>query len=504
MNLFYSAVTSEVSLGVINRLIDYYKPDNCYITYSKTNDYKKIVGCTVKEAYYHRAVKYTGNYEGYIYADSCPPLDENLLLSMSRHEPTILKMMERKYVRVEQHRPLPSYEERLQVYHRHLRYWNHLLDTSKIDVAVFVRTPHEVYDYVIYCLCKIKGIITATAREGPIRGFTYFFADIYQQYPHLRSKYTMLHNELSDTPIDDITLPSDMGKIYSYYCEETIDKSPFYVRHIKPTTPSTFKMVFEIIIKLLKGIKHKRFSRDLDESRKIMKEHPHRKRLYKAYDRLSVNPDFTKRYIYFPLQFQPELSTSPVGGVFVHQFLAIKMISYYLPPDVFIYVKEHPMQDSYCRKPLLYHDMTELPNVKLVRRGADTYELMKNSIAVASITGLAGFEGLFINKPFLMFGSTIVMYAPGVFVIRNNEDCQAALDFILKNGAKHTLKDVKIFMKVLGDYVRCCELNQHKNDFKRMGIRQYSTEENSERHFEGFRQVIDYYLSSTTVLSSTR
>ena len=40
-----------------------------------------------------------------------------------------------------------------------------------------------------------------------------------------------------------------------------------------------------------------------------------------------VNPDFEKKFIYFPLHYQPELSTSPLAEDFVNQELIVAMIS---------------------------------------------------------------------------------------------------------------------------------------------------------------------------------
>lgn len=494
MNMFFSVVSDEVKLGVANRLIEHYKPKECYITHSKTSDYKKIVGCTVAEAYSSIDIRYTGDYDGYIHEKDCQPIDKSLLDKMSQHESTIIKMLERKYVRIEPNRKTPSYEERVRVYHKHLRYWSHLLDVAQIKIAVFIRIPHEVYDYVIYCLCKIKGITVATAREGPIRGFTYFMSDAFDYYPGFQTIYERYSEELSDTPVDDISLPDGLNQLYEAYTDRQKDKTPYYVRSLKLKTLTAGRVFFKMLARLFWSIIRKHFARQLKQNKHDIKNYFSQRKLYKIYTRLSIIPDLTKRYIYFPLQFQPELSTSPVGGVFVNQMLAIKMLSFYLPDDVFIYVKEHPMQDSYCRKEQFYHDLSKLPNVKLVAESINSYKLIENCVAVSSITGLAGFEGLFIDKPFIMFGSAISMYAPGTFRVRNNEDCQKALDHILKHGAKHTIRDMKIFMKVCGDYVKCCEYGR-KNDFKSLGIPQYSVEENIQRHYEGYAKVLDEQLN---------
>ena len=43
-------------------------------------------------------------------------------------------------------------------------------------------------------------------------------------------------------------------------------------------------------------------------------------------------------------------------------------------------------------------------------------------------------------------------FSQGAFNVRTNEDCRNAIEYILKNGAKHTEKDVRIFMKAIERY----------------------------------------------------
>ena len=55
-------------------------------------------------------------------------------------------------------------------------------------------------------------------------------------------------------------------------------------------------------------------------------------------------PNFSKPYIYVPLHYQPEMTTSPLGGIFVNQELMLHMISKAIPEDTEIIIKEHPTQ----------------------------------------------------------------------------------------------------------------------------------------------------------------
>ena len=49
--------------------------------------------------------------------------------------------------------------------------------------------------------------------------------------------------------------------------------------------------------------------------------------LLKYYKKNEERPSLKKRYIYFTMHYQPELSTSPLGGVFVDQILACEILA---------------------------------------------------------------------------------------------------------------------------------------------------------------------------------
>ena len=81
------------------------------------------------------------------------PLDETLLAKLSYVQSTALHMMDRTD-------PDGSYGfgERVQAYQNHLRFALALLETLKPDLVVLACPPHLVYDYVLYEMCKLKGV----------------------------------------------------------------------------------------------------------------------------------------------------------------------------------------------------------------------------------------------------------------------------------------------------------------------------------------------------------
>ena len=125
--------------------------------------------------------------------------------------------------------------------------------------------------------------------------------------------------------------------------------------------------------------------------------------------------DLDVRYIYFPLQLQPEMTTSALGGIFMDQALALEQLSIILPEDVKIYVKENPKQQSSMRDHLFYHRLKRIKNLVMMPSYTSTHQLLDHALCVATITGTVGWEAICKGKPAITFGAAWYRSFPGVF-----------------------------------------------------------------------------------------
>ena len=124
--------------------------------------------------------------------------------------------------------------------------------------------------------------------------------------------------------------------------------------------------------------------------------------------------DFGKRFVYFAMQMQPEMTTSSLGGKYVDQALAIEHLAALLPEDVMIYVKDNPKQRAAMRGPMFFHRLARIPNVQIVPSFTSTHALTDNSLFVATITGTVGWEAVRKGKRALIFGNAWYRDFPGV------------------------------------------------------------------------------------------
>jgi hypothetical protein len=160
-------------------------------------------------------------------------------------------------------------------------------------------------------------------------------------------------------------------------------------------------------------------------------------------------PDLNSEFVYVPLQFQPERTTSPEAGQYVHQYLIINMLSKTLPSDICIYVKEHPNQFSLSftgergRSRQLYMDINKLRGARFLPLDSDSGSLIESSKFVATGTGTAGWEAINQRKPCICFGDPWYKNAPGVFIVKSVEDLSESIDSILnvEVGKRNSIKD---------------------------------------------------------------
>lgn len=379
-------------------------------------------------------------YDNYLFYNEMAPIDQEILDKMAPYEPEALKMLERAG------KADHLAEQRFLQYHTHVRYWNYFLDRTKVDCFITGSTPHSVYDYIIMRLCQIKGVPAIQNEPMPFQSCCKIL--LYTRYEEFDVK---LENAIKRYKMEFEINPH---KKLSERMQREYDLFNGSKERIFKTSPPQDGM-FRARIYFFGQL----WERDKKYALARMLKHFSAKRdtkhLLCEYGKMTVKPSYKKKYIYFPLHYQPERSTSPNGGWFVHQYLAIEMLSHYLPEGAVIYVKEHPrMKETlpvHTRVLEHYKRICKLKNVFLVPIDISTVKLADHATAIASVTGHVGFEVLFKKKPYLMFGNSILKYAPNTLNIRTNDDCRKAVDQVFGEGIKVDEADVKAFLMAVDD-----------------------------------------------------
>lgn len=144
-----------------------------------------------------------------------------------------------------------------------------------------------------------------------------------------------------------------------------------------------------------------------------------------------------KKYVFYALQTEPEASLHMISQECFVQIDVIARLARDLPIDTVLVVKETIY--GFGRRPKeFYEQIRRLKNTILV----DTYErgvdLIRQSAAVATISGTVGLEAALLGKPVLLFGRHN-FYDPidHVFKIFRDEDLWPALQKALSNDFDH-------------------------------------------------------------------
>ncbi len=409
-------------------------------TYFRTNDLNK---------------QYKDKFGG----DDITPLDKTTLDAFSPYLFNVIKMYERMLDIVS------GFDERMIKIWKHVEYWNHIITKYNVNLVVFHMVPHEIYEYIIYALCKIKNVKIAFTYFNPLYSHSYVMTDIEDHCSKVKCEYQRLQNVLANIDIEKIYLQTEYENMFKVQIgSNDAEKTPFYM---KTSTKKNEKIPVENklislkrrtvalnknfkkhgVLGYINNIYLPAYKRDQKHFKNLAKMEKEVKKYFSYWDSKCENFDYKSgKYIYFPLHMQPECTTLPLGGWFSDQLLAIKILANNLPDDVFILVKENPKQTMRARSKMFVDEIYNIKNVKLLPRNANTYLLTENSLAVASITGTVIWEAIFKSKPAIMFGHFITEYAPGVFYVSSNEECKHVMNKILNEQIIITQKDLKIFM----------------------------------------------------------
>ena len=104
------------------------------------------------------------------------------------------------------------------------------------------------------------------------------------------------------------------------------------------------------------------------------------------------------KIVYFPLQFEPEVSIKGQAPECPDQFSVLSQIALSLPADAVLVVKEHPFQGS--RRPYhIYRSILQMPNAVMVRTSESSQAIIERAALICAITSTVAHEGAILGKP---------------------------------------------------------------------------------------------------------
>ena len=168
--------------------------------------------------------------------------------------------------------------------------------------------------------------------------------------------------------------------------------------------------------------------------------------LYSVYDDF----DQSDNYYYYPIHLEPEATVLYWSdGIYKNQVKLIENIAGQLPPNSFLYVKDHPHAECY-RDSTDYFRLKSIPNVKLLNPKISGKYIIKFSEGLITLNGTSGFEALLFNKPVFTFGNAFYNSFKRVNYIHNIRDLRK----VIYNSRNINYKDDCDLMHFIGSYLK--------------------------------------------------
>jgi hypothetical protein len=402
-------------------------------------------------------------------------LDQNLLEELAVCELYAIKMMDRMDALGSF-----SYQERVRHYRRLASYWLAVIEKIKPELVFFVDVPHMVYDYVLYELCKLKGIATLMFEASNIYGLSFLRESL--------AGDTILISEYQRLLRDDVT--TELSREVDEFLKSlqgSYHDIPLYIRYVSQDDLNEKNNIKTLVRKIFN---FQNYSKYIEKQKRILsyklqkppsyikeagkkpedssvtnlgfrwfryRSYRKMKELEKYYHCLTLDEvQLDRPYIYIALSYQPEATTSPKGDFYVSLDLMVDMMSKVLPERWLLYVKEHPSQfertwahrAQSAREKYFYDDLAAMENVRLIPTSFSSYGLLDNAVAVATVTGSVGWQAVNRLKPALIFGNPWYLGCEGVFSIRTTQDCISALQ-VISNRYEVDYEKVRTFAAAL-------------------------------------------------------
>jgi hypothetical protein len=287
-----------------------------------------------------------------------------------------------------------------------LNFFSFVFEKEKIDLVIYENVSNT-FAFFCWFVCQRNNVQYMGFTPSRIPGRFWFTDDPFSEYKNID---VVLENIVEGR----VNIPNWLYDWSLGYISNIENITPDYMKHNNLENISLFDKYLnrEKFNKLFFAIK----SLSIDGQGSFQRVSPLKMswlmflRSYKRKQKSKKLSDYYEppiegeRYFLYPLHFHPESSTSVLCGTYLNEYEVIRNIAFNLPEGVRLYVKDHV--SSFGLQSLeFYESLCRLPNVRLLSYSENTKKLIKESIAVATLTSTVGYEALLMNKKVVLFGS---------------------------------------------------------------------------------------------------
>lgn len=348
--------------------------------------------------------------------------------------------------------------------------------------------------HIMFNLYGIKhGVPMITVTDSKIQG-VYIFS---HSYDDSRGSFFKRADELNN----NLTIKSPNAERAKKYIEGFREKFKKPVYQKDPPKKNLLKIIrhagapyYHSLVWLIKRPKNPwpvvGISSEWRPPRIILRDHYSDDRNRKFMNNFNYYPfEKVKKYVYFPLQYQPEASIDVAAPHFSNQIEVARQIAMSLPDDYTLVVKEHPAMVGH--RPSSYIEkVARLVNVKFIDYRIPSEKVLRGADLVISPNSTTLAEAAFYYKPAIQLGNLgTTLKLPNVY---KHTDF-ATLDKKIRELLRVNLKNNEYETK-LKNYVTAAYDTGFDMDY--LAMWEMGKQDQAEKLWTAYKKEIEYSLNT--------
>lgn len=344
-------------------------------------------------------------------------------------------------------------------YYRLFNFWVEKIKKNEISCCLHYYIPHDPSSFVLHLVCKYLGI-----------------ASVYIDVPHVFNRFRFVSCSFQNRTLllegenGGWSVGNELLKYQQEYLKDAVNTAPLSTRWRvqRPSKKDTAIRLLTLIfrLRLIKNNYKMRSSTFFKISRYSWKKKESdftgltyflflvRLRIRLNWEKLKYHRKCTpvkrEKFVYFAMSAQPEASSLPAALALSNIFTCLKMLRQGLPNEVKIYFKENPsvfetrnpyISGTKYRSKSYYEELAEIEGLQFVRVDQDSSELIRNSLAVATINGTSAIEAISSQKTAFIFGSNWYEELPRVVKVDSSDQIKLEIQKIEQE--KYTDDDIR-------------------------------------------------------------
>lgn len=329
-------------------------------------------------------------------------------------------------------------------------YWINFFIKNKLSRIFFETAPHFPWEYALYLIAKQKKIKIYIIGRTRINDTLLVYSDINNIFKSaIKSKNLESFfpkkinlNELKNSELTNYSKKINRVK-FALNVKKLINIRKIIYSWISPIIDKNFYFdinFFEFVFYKIKRIILRNNCKKWIEKNAI------------------VLRQINKKYVIFFLQFRPERTSIPEGGVFYDQITAIRKLSYLLPSNYQILIKEHPrvFSDMFYKPDIRllnfhkiedYEIIKKIPKTKFIHYSSNVDNLIKKAQLVVSLTSSLNWDCLALNTQSLSFSETWYSICDSSAKFSKTYENKKKLLNLLKKDKKKINRSIKKFYR---------------------------------------------------------